>query len=286
MTTIQITISPHVLPGDSWREATAPGFRVELIRVVGERQVRFRHQGEAVLSLLNVVKMDGETLLDGKRSTLKDVRGRLTFAPPGALLEVWAKYPSRRSSYLNVYFDPQVSDFATCDIATVAPSLHFQDAQLTTTMLKYKDAIKDHDCDDVAYLETIGLLLLQELYKLHPSGGRPRNAGGLTPVQLARIRDYISSNISAPITIVELAELTGTSRFHLIRAFRDTVGVTPYQYVLMERVKVAKELLRNQTTKVEDVARAVGFNDPLQLTRAFRKFTNLTPSEFRALRGD
>ena len=153
-------------------------------------------------------------------------------------------------------------------------------------MLKYKDAIKDHDCDDVAYLETIGLLLLQELYKLHPSGGRPRNAGGLTPVQLARIRDYISSNISAPITIVELAELTGTSRFHLIRAFRDTVGVTPYQYVLMERVKVAKELLRNQTTKVEDVARAVGFNDPLQLTRAFRKFTNLTPSEFRALRGD
>lgn len=272
--------------GDSRREVTAPGFRVELMRMVGERDVCFRHQGEAVIALTNVVKTDGETLLDGKRSTLKDIRGRLTYVPPDVLLTGWAKYPSRRSSYLNVYFDPREGDFGACNIAAVEPGLHFQDATLTATMLKYKDVLVDQDCNDVAYLETIGLLLLQELCKRRPSESQTRNAGGLTPVQLARIRDYISSHINAAISIVQLAELFGMSRFHLIRAFRDSVGVTPYQYVLMERVKVAKELLRNKTIRVEDVALAVGFNDPLRLTQAFRKFANLTPTEFRALRGD
>jgi AraC family transcriptional regulator len=284
--TIKITIKPHLLSGDLRREVSAPGFRIELIRLVGEREVRFRHQGEAFIGLTNVVKTEGETHLDGKRSTLKDIRGRLTFVPPDVLITGWAKYPSRRSSYLNVYFDPLSGDFGAYDIASVEAGLHFQDAALTATMLKYKDALVEQDCDDVTYLETIGLLLLQELCKWRPSGSEPHSAGGLTPVQLARIRDYISGHINAAITIVDLAALVGMSRFHLIRAFRETVGVTPYQYVLMERVKVAKELLRNQTTKVDDVARAVGFNDPLQLTRAFRKFTNLTPTEFRAQRGD
>jgi AraC family transcriptional regulator len=238
-----------------------------------------------MIALANVVKLDGETFLDGKRSALKDIRGRLTFVPPNVLLTGWGKYPNRRSSYLNVYFNPVERDFGTCDLSSVEPSLHFQDARLTATMLKYKDAIIDQDWGDVAHLETIGILLLHELCQ-RPHRNRRQNSGGLTPVQFARIRDYISSHISVPITIVQLAALVSMSRFHLIRAFKDTVGVTPYQFVLMERVKNAKDLLRNTTTTVEDVAHAVGFNDPLQLTKAFRKFTSLTPTDFRVRRKD
>lgn len=283
---IKLVASPKNAEGDLRRETTAPGFRVELVRLVGKRDIQFEHQGAAFIGLCNILRTDGETLAGEKRSVIKDIRGRLTFVPPKVKLEGWARYPSRRSSYLTVYFDPSKGDFGPCDVTTLPPTLHFQDQRITATLIKFKEALIGGESDDVAYMESIGILLLHELCKSPLATKSQRNSGGLTPVQIARIRDYVSSHIASPITITELSLLIGVSRFHLIRAFRDTVGIPPYQYVLGERVNAAKLLLRNSDAKIDHVARAVGFSDPLQLGRAFRKFTGLTPSEFRRLRND
>jgi AraC family transcriptional regulator len=74
-------------------------------------------------------------------------------------------------------------------------------------------------------------------------------------------------------------------QFHFIRAFKHSVGPSPYQYVLSERISVAKEMLSKRDLSIADVARAVGFSDASQLNRAFLKLTGITPTVYRRENG-
>ena len=105
--------------------------------------------------------------------------------------------------------------------------------------------------------------------------------GGLTVRQLRQVKDFIDAQISNEITISDLAAVAGLSQYHFIRAFKSTVGLPPYQYVLSERVRRAKGLLSKPDLSLGDVAIAVGFSDASQLNRVFRKFVGVTPTSYR-----
>jgi len=93
--------------------------------------------------------------------------------------------------------------------------------------------------------------------------------------------DFIAANYSQPIAVNEIAAYANTSRSALYRAFRRHFGVSPMQYVIRLRIEQAQSLLRSSDTAVADVARSVGFEDPLYFSRAFRAMTGASPSEFR-----
>lgn len=100
-------------------------------------------------------------------------------------------------------------------------------------------------------------------------------------LQLKRIKEFVGVHISKGIGISELANLVELSQFHFIRAFKSSVGLSPYQYVLSARIGVAKELLSKRDLSIADVALAVGFRDASQLNRVFRKLVGVTPTAFR-----
>ena len=105
--------------------------------------------------------------------------------------------------------------------------------------------------------------------------------GGLTVRQLRRVKEFIDAQISNEITISDLAAVAGLSQYHFIRAFKDTVGLPPYQYVLSERICRARGLLSKPDLTLDDVALAVGLSDAPRLNRVFRKFAGVTPTAFR-----
>ncbi|MEM6265781.1 MAG: helix-turn-helix transcriptional regulator [Bacteroidota bacterium] len=107
--------------------------------------------------------------------------------------------------------------------------------------------------------------------------------GGMTQFTFKKIEDYVFTNISSPISISELAELTGNSVYHFARTFRQTTGETPYQFISRLKINQAKELLINTEQKVIEVAMDVGFNDPGHFTRIFKRQLGVTPTEFRKL---
>jgi AraC family transcriptional regulator len=95
------------------------------------------------------------------------------------------------------------------------------------------------------------------------------------------VKDFIDTQISNKITISDLAAVAGLSQYHFIKAFKGTVGLQPYQYVLSERIHRARGLLSEPDLSLGDVALAVGFSDVPQLNRVFRKFVGVTLTAYR-----
>jgi AraC family transcriptional regulator len=260
-------------------------FSAELVRI-WPTELEFRAKGDAAyLALHDAVRADGETTIDGgSRSTLTDVRDKLTFVPIGSSVEGWNRFEGRVSSVIAVHLAPATSDHDMPDISRIPPSLYFENNNLKATLQKFQGVLDGTGIDDHAYAETLGLLLLWELR--HAVGDLKNSQpcpvrGGLTRPQLRRVKEFVGVRISSDITISDLASAAGLSPFHFIRAFKRSVGISPYQYVLSERISRARELLLKRDLAIADVALAVGFHDATQLNRAFRKLVGVTPTAFR-----
>jgi AraC family transcriptional regulator len=272
--------SPFLVKRMSWS-----WFSAELVRVrATELEFRVKADASSYLALHDSVRSDGETTIDERsRSTVTDLRDKLTFVPIGSSAEGWNRFESRTSSVFAVHLAATRSDHDASDILKVPPALYFENDNLRATLQKLQGVLDGSGINDHAYAETLGLLLLWELrHAADPKHSRLNPArGGLTARQLRRVAEFIESQIPNDITISDLAALAGLSHFHFIRAFKHTVGLTPYQYVLSERCRRARALLSRSDLSLRDVALAAGFSDAAQLNRIFRKFAGITPAAFR-----
>jgi AraC-like DNA-binding protein len=109
-------------------------------------------------------------------------------------------------------------------------------------------------------------------------GAADRGVGGDTDQET--VCEYIEANLSRDITLTELAELAGLSRFHFARSFRRSMGLPPHRYLLQQRIERAKELLAPGTLPVGEIAAGVGFSGATSLARTFLRVTGTTLKEF------
>src|SRR5215469_16640733 len=81
-------------------------------------------------------------------------------------------------------------------------------------------------------------------YSVSPS--RRHSIGGMAPSVLRRCKDLMEANIESDIRLGDLARTAGVSSSHFIRSFRESTGLTPYQFLLHQRVKRAQFLMRDR----------------------------------------
>lgn len=111
---------------------------------------------------------------------------------------------------------------------------------------------------------------------------RPAEArGGLPGRSLRRLEEYVRENLAQPICLAELSGIAGLSKRHFLRAFQESLGATPYNYVLSLRIEEAKRRLLETGDSIVDVALATGFSHAQHFSTSFKKATGLTPSAFR-----
>ena len=104
-----------------------------------------------------------------------------------------------------------------------------------------------------------------------PAGGEPR--------AVSRAREYLEECFAADVSLRELAGVVGLSRYHLIRVFRENVGLPPHAYLTQVRLRRARELLA-AGEPIAAVAQGVGFADQSHLTRRFKGAFGITPGQF------
>jgi AraC family transcriptional regulator len=106
-------------------------------------------------------------------------------------------------------------------------------------------------------------------------------SGGLSDRQLLVVTDYINDNLSTDIKLSNLSELIGISQFHFSRLFKQSVGMSPHQYVINQRIERAKSLLKNPQLSVIEIAFLCGFSSHSHFGKYFRQITGLTPKDYR-----
>ena len=113
-------------------------------------------------------------------------------------------------------------------------------------------------------------------------GARAAAAPSADPLHarvVATMRDYLEANHARVVTLAELARLTGFSPFHVSRIFRAAVGVAPYAYLSLVRVRRARELLANGCP-LSTVTYETGFFDQSHFTRSFKRVVGVPPGQY------
>jgi AraC family transcriptional regulator len=103
----------------------------------------------------------------------------------------------------------------------------------------------------------------------------------LTPLQERRVTSRLLDDLAGDTSLSELAALCGLSRSYFIRAFKQITGMPPHRWLLMQRVRHAKALLRGTKMPIADIAVACGFADQSHLTRVFSKAFHVSPAAWR-----
>ena len=93
---------------------------------------------------------------------------------------------------------------------------------------------------------------------------------------------YIDTDLSADLSLGTLSKIQNVSAAYLSALFRKETGQTLTDYVTLKRVELAKHLLATTDLQVQTVAQHCGFLDVHYFSRVFKKYTSLTPKEYRA----
>ena len=103
-----------------------------------------------------------------------------------------------------------------------------------------------------------------------------------TPVQQAR--KYIEEHCSEVITRRDIESLLHMNQDYINREFKKTEGYTLMEYVQYCRIRMAKQLLRETNLSVSDISIRTGYDSPAYFSKVFRKWTGMTPMEYRESR--
>jgi len=109
----------------------------------------------------------------------------------------------------------------------------------------------------------------------------PRIRGGLPPNALRRVREFIEAHLAEKISVQALAAVAGLSIYHFARAFKQSEGMTPHDYLMQRRLQRAQDLLSATNLSLSEVALASGFADQSHCVRRFREHLGVTPGSYR-----
>ncbi|HEV2212377.1 MAG TPA: AraC family transcriptional regulator [Gammaproteobacteria bacterium] len=96
---------------------------------------------------------------------------------------------------------------------------------------------------------------------------------------LERARGFLEAHRAENVSLSELAQEAGMSRFHLLRAFRERYGLPPHAWLMQHRLRQARRLLRAERPLVE-IAGELGFADQSHFIRRFHAAYGITPGRY------
>jgi transcriptional regulator GlxA family with amidase domain len=105
--------------------------------------------------------------------------------------------------------------------------------------------------------------------------------GGLRPAVVRRLREHIDNNMDQRISVESLARLANLSVCYFVRAFKQSVGLTPHDYLIRRRVERTMELLSGTDMSLSEIALAAGFADQSHCARRFRQHVGMSPGDYR-----
>jgi AraC family transcriptional regulator, transcriptional activator FtrA len=219
--------------------------------------VRAAHQaGARVVSLCTgVFVLAAAGLLDGLRATTH-----------------WAHTDALAARYPRVTVDPDVLYVDNGSVLTSAGKAAAMDLCLHLVRRDHGSAIAN-------------IAARRLVVPPHRAGGQAQFVTTPVPAQddhpLADLLPWAMQRLDQPLTVEDLARHSNMSSRHLTRHFRSITGTTPLQWLLMQRIRRAQELLESTNDSVDAIASAAGMGTATTLRRHFHRTVGVPPDTYR-----
>ena len=126
----------------------------------------------------------------------------------------------------------------------------------------------------------MGLMLMDDIIqtsKTHVTAEKKR----LRDFYMREAITFIESNYQKDISVDEIAKKSGLNRSYFSRLFKETFGESPQQFLIRYRINKACDLLKHTQMSIADISKAVGYDNQLHFSRAFKNTLNISPTEYR-----
>ena len=132
------------------------------------------------------------------------------------------------------------------------------------------------------FVESTGNLLAEHILRNYANTTRAvRTRDGFTDGDIRRITTLIDEQLEGGITVAEMAHAVKMGLHRFARNLRRSTGRSPYQFVQMRRIELAKRLLQQNAVDLSEISARLGFASQSHFTEVFRRATGFTPKVYR-----
>jgi AraC-like DNA-binding protein len=258
-------------------ESPAPGIELLSAWFAGEAYRRHRHDTYAI----------GVT---DRGVQVFDYRGAVHTSTPGQVVVLYPDevHDGRAGTtagfgYRIVYLEPSLVTDALRALRGRPYPLPFVSAPVSNNAMVARavDSVFRASMEPVA-VDSVIVELAQALMVAEGGGAASPISRTVDVRAVERARQFLEAEKTRVVHSRELESVTGLTRFDLARQFRIMFGTSPYRYLVMRRLELARELIHRGRALVE-VAAEAGFADQAHFTRAFTSAFGLTPGRYRTL---
>ncbi|WP_026652606.1 AraC family transcriptional regulator [Butyrivibrio proteoclasticus] len=259
---------------------------------LSEYPIHWHNEVELILPLSGSLKLKFH---NDTSSVITCNPGDIMLVAPGTLHEYLSVAPGGEK--LILLFDianySQVSSLIPL-LQTLPPYVHIKQDEYPVETARLQNYFWEIDrlygeSDEFLQVSVYSLvtLILAQIGSMH-LGEKPKTDDAPDPQRknidkLVSVTNYIDAHRSDDLTVEQLAEIAGFSKFHFERLFKSYMGISCYQYITKRRVLMAQELLGDTDLSVMDIALQSGFFSLSTFNRVFKDINKCSPTEFRKL---
>ena len=145
----------------------------------------------------------------------------------------------------------------------------------------YNQMIRELQLQRVNYEDMISLYMHHIFITINRYIKEGRETKNDTINDIERAAHYFKDNYNKPISIEQYAEEHLMSVNWFIHSFKSIMKMSPMQYIISLRIAMAKGYLEKSTKNIAEISLEVGYENALYFSRLFRKYTGMTPTEYR-----
>lgn len=124
-------------------------------------------------------------------------------------------------------------------------------------------------------------LCAMKLHQICAQLGKMNDRTSKIPPEAAKMKQYLDENISELISISQLANQIYRSPDYASKLFRRTYGITPYAYLLQQKIQLACQLLHSTALSVQEISIRLGYEDAHYFSGLFHRYMGVSPSHYR-----
>lgn len=253
----------------------------------GPNEIQFTAPGHMALVMF--------TAQPGRQIALNSDRKVVGLAPVGSLeivpaqCELFARWAAEKENLLVALDSARLHRLAGMEFENTTfelhpPKLGFVDDRAHTLARWMREEVENRELGNEECLDALITVFATYLLRSHSSikSREPRLfSGGLPPNTWRRVNDFIQSHLAEALSLERLAAIAQLSPSHFARAFKQTTGQSPHQYVISSRLTHARNLIINTDTPLNEIAAAAGFSGNSHMTALMRRNWTTTPTELR-----